>query len=389
MFLKSWLLVAGLFIFATAVVAAPTGPVPLTGDVPVASGWRTELVLEGLEHPWGIAWLPDDGGALVTERPGRLRVIRDGVLQREPIGGLPSILAHGQGGLLDISLHPEFPDNRLVYMTCARGRPEANHTALIRGRLADGRLQDVEVLFEVADAKSGGQHFGSRMVWLPDSSLLVSIGDGGNPPVSFGGEPIRLQAQRLDTHFGKILRLAEDGRPHSANPFQDREDARPEVWTYGHRNIQGLARDPISGRVWATEHGSRGGDELNLIEGGTNYGWPQVTYSVEYSGPRISDVTSAPGVRDPQVVWTPSKAPSGLAVYTGEAFPEWQGNLFSGALVFEEIRRIIVEGARVVGEEKLPIGQRVRDVRQGPDGYLYVLTDESNGQLLRIVPASH
>lgn len=380
-----WLSVVLLLVGLSA-AAAPTGPVPLTGDVPVASGWQIEPVVAGLEHPWGIAWLPD-GAALVTERPGRLRRVQDGVLQPEPIAGLPGILSHGQGGLLDVSLHPDFAANRFVYLTCARGRPNANRTALVRGRLSGGRLEDAEVLFEVADSKSGGQHFGSRMLWLPDGSLLVSIGDGGNPPIAYGDAPIRRQAQRLATHFGKILRLTEEGRPHPTNPFVDRPDARPEIWSYGHRNIQGLARDPDSGRVWANEHGARGGDELNLIERGANYGWPRVTYSREYWGPRISDQTTAPGMRDPKVVWTPSKAPSGLAFYTGDVFPQWRGDLFSGALVFQEIRRIILDGERVVAEEKLPIGQRVRDVRQGPDGYLYVLTDASNGQLLRIVPA--
>ena len=334
-----------------------------------------------------IAWLPD-GSALVTERPGRLRLIENGRLQPDSIAGLPRILAHGQGGLLDIALHPDFADNHLVYLTAARGRPGANHTAVIRGRLGHNRLNDVEILFEVAGNKKGGQHFGSRLLWLPDGTLLVSIGDGGNPPLAFAGANIRQQAQQLATHFGKILRLQDDGTAAPDNPFADRLGARAEIWTLGHRNIQGLARDPQSGRVWATEHGARGGDELNLIEGGVNYGWPRVTYSLEYWGPRISDTTSTPGMRDPKVVWTPSKAPSGLAFYTGDRFPAWRGDLFSGALKFEEVRRIMLDGERVVGEEKLPIGKRVRDVRQGPDGYLYLLTDEPNGQLLRITPAS-
>jgi glucose/arabinose dehydrogenase len=375
-----WLLLA-----VQSALAAPTGPVPLTGDVPVAQGWKTEVVIDGLVHPWSICWLPD-GSALITERPGRLRMVQEGRLLPDPIPGLPKILAHGQGGLMDVAIHPDFETNRLVYLSAALGRPGANRTVVLRGRLAEGRLADAVVLFEVADDKAGGQHFGSRLLWLPDGTLLVSIGDGGNPPVAFAGAPIREQAQRLATHFGKILRLTEDGRPAPGNPFLDREDARAEIWTFGHRNIQGLARDPVSGRVWASEHGARGGDELNLIEGGANYGWPQATYSLEYWGPRISDVTTASGMRDPSVVWTPSKAPSGLAFYTGDRFPAWHGDLFSGALKFEEVRRIILDGEQVVGEEKLPIGQRVRDVRQGPDGYLYILTDEEAGQLLRIVP---
>jgi len=371
-----------LFSSSTAVA----GPAPISGEVPEAKGWRTEVVTGGLSHPWSIAWLPD-GSALVTEREGRLRSIRDGRLDPAPIAGVPPVLAQGQGGLLDVSLHPDFADNRLVYLTFATGRPEANRTALARGRLEGQSLRDTEVIFQNADPKSGGQHFGSRLVWLPDKTLLMSIGDGGNPPLSFGGANIRDQAQNPGTHFGAVLRLRDDGTPYPDNPLARRPGARPEIWTIGHRNIQGMTRDPLSGRVWANEHGSRGGDELNLIEGGGNYGWPVVTYSNEYWGPRISEETSRPGIRDPQLVWTPSKAPSGLAFYTGDRYPGWKGDLFSGALKFQQIRRIRLDGARVVGEEKLTIGQRVRDVRQGPDGYLYLLTDEDEGALLRILPA--
>jgi glucose/arabinose dehydrogenase len=375
----------GLIWLPLANCAPVEGPVEPTGDVPEAKGWGTEVVVDGLEHPWSIAWLPD-GSALITERPGRLRILRDGALVREPVKVLPPVLSHGQGGLLDVALHPEFERNRLVYLTFATGTPDANRTALARGRLQDDRLQDVEVIFENADVKSGGQHFGSRLLWLPDQSLLMSIGDGGNPPISFAGGNIRDQAQSLATHFGTIVRLTEDGRAHPDNPFVDQKGARPEIYSYGHRNIQGLALDPASGRVWANEHGSRGGDELNLIESGKNYGWPEVTYSMEYWGPRVSDETSRPGVVDPLINWTPSKAPSGLAFYTGDRYPGWQGNLFSGALVFGEVRRIVLDGAKVVDEEKLTIGNRVRDVRQGPDGYLYVLIDSGEGSLLRIEP---
>ncbi|WP_296805792.1 PQQ-dependent sugar dehydrogenase [Thiocapsa sp.] len=379
------LAVLGVLWLPLAHCAPVEGPVKPTADVPEAKGWNSEVVVDELEHPWSIAWLPD-GSALITERPGRLRILRDGALVGKPVAGLPAVLSHGQGGLMDVALHPDFERNQLVYLTFATGTPNANRTALARGRLQDDRLRDVEVIFENADAKSGGQHFGSRLVWLPDKSLLMSIGDGGNPPVSFAGGNIRDQAQRLETHFGKVLRLTEDGRPHPDNPFVDRKGARPEIYSYGHRNIQGLALDPASGRVWANEHGSRGGDELNLIERGKNYGWPEVTYSMEYRGPRISDETTRPGVVDPLINWTPSKAPSGLAFYTGDRYPGWQGNLFSGALVFGEVRRIVLDGAKVVDEEKLTIGNRVRDVRQGPDGYLYVLIDSGEGSLLRIRP---
>jgi glucose/arabinose dehydrogenase len=365
---------------------AQTGSAPISGDVPEATGWRSEVLVRGLSHPWAITWLPD-GAALVTERKGRLRLIRDGKLDPEPISGLPPLLAEGQGGLLDVSLHPDFSSNQTVYLTLAIGTPDANRTALARGRLEGSTLRDTEIIFRNADPKSGGQHFGSRMVWLPDNSLLMSVGDGGNPPIAFRGENIRNQAQNPGTHFGAVLRLNADGSPPADNPFGGQPGARPEIWTIGHRNIQGMTRDPASGRMWANEHGSRGGDELNLIAGGNNYGWPEVTYSNEYWGPRISDETSRPGITDPALVWTPSKAPSGLVLYTGEVFPQWRGNLFSGALKFQQVRRIVLDGDRVIGEEKLTIGERVRDVRQGPDGYLYLLTDEDDGALMRIVPS--
>jgi len=374
--------VVGLFV----VMTAGAGSAPISGDVPEAAGWRAEVVVSGLSHPWSIAWLPD-GSALVTERSGRLRVVRDGRLDPTPVAGLPLVLVAGQGGLLDVALHPDFAQNRLVYLTFAAGTADANRTGLARGRFDGQALRDTEVIFQNADAKSGAQHFGSRIVWLPDRSLLMSIGDGGNPPTRFAGENIRNQAQNPGTHFGKILRLRDDGTPHPDSPFARQPGVRPEIWTLGHRNIQGMTRDPVSGRIWANEHGSRGGDELNVIEGGSNYGWPIVTYSSEYWGPRISDETSRPGIAEPALVWTPSKAPSGLSFYYGEAFPAWKGDLFSGALKFQQVRRIRLDGTRVVGEEKLTIGKRVRDVREGPDGHLYLLTDEDDGALLRVVPA--
>jgi glucose/arabinose dehydrogenase len=316
-------------------------------------------------------------------------VLRVGELDPAPVRGLPEICGDcGQGGLMDVALHPDFADNRLVYLTFAEGTKDRNRTALARGRLdADGRrLRDTEVIFHNADWKSGGQHFGSRLVWLPDGTLLMSIGDGGNPPVSFGGDVIRNQAQNPGTHFGSVLRLTDDGNAPPDNPFVGEPSAKPELYSYGHRNIQGMVRHPETGRVYANEHGSRGGDELNLIGPGNNYGWPEVTYSNEYWGPRISEVTQRPDVTDPLVVWTPSKAPSGLTVYTGERFPAWRGDLLSGALKFQEVHRLDLEGGRVISEEILDIGERVRDVRMGPDGELYVLTDADDGALLRIVP---
>jgi glucose/arabinose dehydrogenase len=244
------------------------------------------------------------------------------------------------------------------------------------------------VIFEATPAKAGGQHFGSRLAWLPDNTLLVSIGDGGNPPLTLNGDLIRKQAQNRRAHLGKIIRIQDDGTIPSDNPWAKDHNAAPAVWSLGHRNIQGMAFDPIHQRLWATEHGARGGDELNLVQKGNNYGWPTVSHSREYAtGQPVAQQTSQTGLIDPKLVWTPSIAPSGLAVYTGDRFPEWRGSLLAGGLVSQDIRRIqIDETGAVVDEQRLPIGQRVRDIRQGPDGLLYVLTDEDSGQLLRLSP---
>lgn len=362
----------------------PRGPVPLSDEAPEAEGWATETVISGLEHPWAVTWLPN-GDMLVTERPGRLRMISDGELISEPISGLPEIFASGQGGLLDLSLHPDFENNRYVYLTYASGNDDANRITVGRGVLDGLVLSDFEEIFRVSDDKSGDQHFGSRIVWLPDGTFLLATADGGNY-IRFRGGWIREQAQNTGTHLGKVLRLTETGDAPEDNPFVGNDEYLPEIWSLGHRNIQGMVRDPKSGRIWANEHGSRGGDELNLLEEGENYGWPVVTYSREYHYTKISSETSMPGMVDPKVVWTPAQAPSGLAIYTGDHFPDWKEDLFSGGLVGEQVRRIMLDGENVVGEESLTIGQRVRDVRQGPDGYLYILTDRENGELIRIVP---
>ncbi len=367
-------------------VRTPSGPVKPTGLAPLASGWQVETVVAGLAHPWAVVWLPT-GEALITEKAGRLRVVRDGRLREEPVAGLPDLLGRGHGGLMDLALHPRFAENRLVYFTFGGGTPEANSTRLARGRLSDdaSRLTDVTVLHTVSPLKAGLQHFGSRLLWLPDGTLLLAVGDGGNPPNQVDGQLAREQAQRLDSQLGKVLRLREDGSVPTDNPFVGRAGADPHLWTYGHRNIQGLARDPASGRIWANEHGSRGGDELNLLSPGRNYGWPRATYSIEYTFGTISRHTHLPGMEDPQVVWTPAQAPSGLLFYTGTEFPGWQGDLFSGALKRKEVRRIDLDAdGRVLRQESIPIGARVRDVRQGPDGALYVLTDEPAGRLLRL-----
>ncbi|MBP0029210.1 PQQ-dependent sugar dehydrogenase [Roseofilum sp. Guam] len=348
--------------------------------------FQSVTVVDNLEHPWGLTWLPD-GSILITERSGQLRIVRDGLLDPTPIAGVPEVFAQNQGGLLDIAVHPGFAENRLVYFTYAHGTSSANRTRIARATFDGSSLSKWQVIFEVSQTKSRGQHFGSRLLWLPDGTLLASIGDGGNPPVELEGQFIRQQAQNLGSHLGKIIRINDDGSVPPDNPFVNNPNAAPEVWSYGHRNIQGLAFDAIANRVWVTEHGARGGDEVNWVEAGDNYGWPVATHSREYSGGLISPETSLPGMVDPKVIWTPSIAPSGLAVYGGTLFPEWQGNLFAGGLVSQDIRRIeLDESGNVLNEESIAIGQRVRDVRQGPDGMLYVLTDASNGRLIRLEP---
>lgn len=304
-----------------------------------------------------------------------------------PLEGLPPVYTGGQGGLLDIVLHPGDKDNPRVYMTMATGTADDNRTILVQGIFDGKRVHGIKTLFRVEPGKSGGQHFGSRLVWLPDGTLLMSVGDGGNPPQRVGDMLAREQAQNLATDHGSILRLTAEGKPAPGNPLASRAGARPEIWTYGHRNIQGLARDPVSGRIWATEHGPRGGDELNLIAGGQNYGWPLQSYGADYRTGEPVGQRKVAGMTAPKVAWVPSPAPSGLAVYTGSQFPQWRGSLFSGGLASADIRRIALDkDGNILGQDRLDIGARVRDVRQGPDGFLYALTDEAQGRLLRIVP---
>lgn len=365
---------------------APTGTASAgTASTGTAPQFRTTTLIEGLEHPWSMAELPD-GAMLITERPGRLRIVRNGVLNPTEIAGVPAVFAAGQGGLMDISLHPQFAQNRLIYLTYAHGTAEANRTRVARARFDGQSLTDLQAIFEATQTKSGGQHFGSRIAWLPDGTMLVSIGDGGNPPIQLGDSLIRQQAQNLQSRLGKIVRLNDDGSIPSDNPLVNAAADRV-LWSYGHRNIQGLTVDPASGRVWATEHGSRGGDELNLVQAGQNYGWPVVTHSREYSGGIISEAKSQPGMVDPKRVWDSTLAPSGLMVYSGDRFPAWRGDLFAGGLVSQDIRRIDLDEAGNIGNEQIiSIGQRVRDVRQTSDGLIYILTDAPNGQLLRLEP---
>lgn len=377
-------MLAAVGLAALVLPAAGQRLPPLDGPVPPTpvteapdQAWKAVEVVDGLTHPWAIAFLPD-GSALITERPGQLRFMTaEGKLHDDPITGMPDVFAQRQGGLMDVVLHPDFENNRLVYLSYSHGTNRANHTRIARARFEDHALNDFEVLFTTQPAKSGGFHFGSRILFLGDGSLLFTVGEGN----------MKTPSQDIGSHWGKILRIMDDGSPATDNPFQARVDAEQEIYSYGHRNPQGIAMHPETGAVYSTEHGPRGGDELNLIEPGNNYGWPLVTYGYEYAGPRVTEHTALPGLTDPIVNWTPSIAASGLAFYTGEHFPEWKGDLFAGGLVLKQVRRVIFEDGKVVGDETLQFDKRIRDVRQGPDGNLYVLTDERNGQLLRIEPA--
>jgi glucose/arabinose dehydrogenase len=367
--------------------AATAQPVEPVAEPPAAKGWRAETVANGLPQPWGMAWLAD-GRMLVTGKKGTLHLVTGKRVENIAIESLPALFTGGQGGLLDIAVHPaDKGPNPRIYLTMASGTQEENRTVLVQGVFDGKRVHGVKTLFTASPSKSGGQHFGSRIVFLKDGTLLMSIGDGGNPPQRIGPMLARDQAQNLGSHNGAILHLGADGKPAPGNPLAGQQGALPELWSIGHRNIQGMAVDLQSGRVWASEHGPRGGDEINLVEGGKNYGWPLQSYGLDYSSREPIGVKAVPGMMQPIVVWSPSPAPSGLVYYTGKAFPSWRGSLFSGSLAGEDIRRVALDAqGRVTRQEKLDIGKRVRDVRQGPDGHLYAITDETRGSLLRIVP---
>lgn len=340
---------------------------------------RLEPVVEGLDHPWSLAFLPD-GRMLVTERPGALRVVSpDGTLSA-PVAGLPEVSAVGQGGLLDVALHPDFATTRLVFLSFAEPRDGGNGTSVMRGRLSEdlSQLTDVTIIFHQQPAHEGGNHFGSRLAFDRTGALFVTTGDRLD---------LRPLVQQTDNHIGKIMRITADGGTPPDNPKP--AGWLPEIWSIGHRNLQGATIDPRTGRLWTVEHGARGGDELNHPEGGKNYGWPIVTYGHEYSGALIGEGrTSMPGIEQPVHYWDPSIAPSGMVFYTGDRYPGWTGSLFVGALARKHVARLVIEDDKVVAEEKLFDGYtRFRDVRQGPDGWLYVLTDQGApmGRVLRVV----
>lgn len=343
-----------------------------------AGSVRVHIVARGLEHPWGLAFLPD-GRMLVTERPGRLRIVEHDGSVSPPLSGLPEIAAHGQGGLLDVALHPGFEDNGLIYLTYAAQGRSGVGTEVARGRLKGNALVATEVIFRAMPKGRGGRHFGSRLVFQPDGSLFVTLGDRGDRP----------RAQRLDDHAGSVIRIDEKGGVPPDNPFVGRRDVKPEIFSYGNRNVQGAATHPVTGELWAHEHGPQGGDELNVIRAGVNYGWPVITYGVNYGlGTRIGEGTHKEGMAQPLHHWIPSIAPSGMAFYTADRFPEWQGNLFIGSLKFRQLVRLELRGERVIHEERMlkDVLGRIRDVRQGPDGYLYLLVDDPDGVIARLEP---
>lgn len=356
--------------------AATPAVVPATSE-PV----RVQTVATGLEHPWAVAFLPE-GGYLVTERPGRLRVIDAQGRLGPPLAGLPEVAARGQGGLLDVVLDTGFERNRTVYFCFSEpAEGGSNSTALARARLPAGsaRLEDVRVIFSQQPRVASPLHFGCRIVQMPDGLLFLMLGERYH----------RMQdAQKLDNHLGKVVRLTAEGAPAPGNPYIGRSGARPEIWSHGHRNPQGATLGP-DGRLWMHEHGPQGGDEINLPQAGRNYGWPLVTFGEQYGGGPIGEgLTAKPGLEPPLHHWTPSIAPSGMAFLTSDRYGrEWRGNLFIGSLKFSQLVRLEMAGTRVVREHRMEgVGERVRDVRQGPDGLLYLLTDSPKGRLLRVLP---
>lgn len=336
-------------------------------------------IVTGLEYPWGMAFI-DENTILVTEREGRLRIIRDGKLDPTPISGLPeNLYVAGQGGMLDVALHPDFKNNNLVYFSYAGSGEGGANTEVARGTLNHNTLENVETIFR-ADPKTGGaSHYGSRLLFLADGTLFITLGERYNHMD---------QAQSTANHHGTTIRINDDGSIPEDNPFIGEEGAKPEIYTYGHRNAQGVIQHPETGEIWMHEHGPRGGDEVNILKAGANYGWPAITYGIDYSGLKISDKTHLPGMEQPVIHWTPSIAPCGMAYYNGDKFPNWRGNIFVGALAKTHLRRLIIEDDQVIEQEVLLDGfGRVRDVESGPDGYLYILKDSFDGGLYRLEPS--
>lgn len=337
--------------------------------------FRTQVVASGLRNPWSMAFLPD-GRVLVTERPGTVRIIENGNLLEAPLAGTPEVVARGQGGMLDVALHPDFENNSVIYLGYSIPQEDGTHTGIMRAKLVGNSLTEQTVIFTGSPASNRGHHFGTRIVFDADGYLYFSIGDRGQME----------DAQTLDNAAGKVFRIHDDGRIPSDNPFVNETGAIGQIWSYGHRNQQGVAIHPTTGAIWAHEHGPRGGDELNIVKKGANYGWPVITYGINYNGTPITEERERPGMEQPVVMWNPSIAPSGLAFVTSDKYPGWKGNAMVGALAFTSVYRVELEGDVAGAQEQLlqNVG-RVRDVREGPDGYLYVVV-ESSGEILRIVP---
>lgn len=349
------------------------------------TGAKAEVIAQGLLHPWGMQFLPD-GRFIVTERPGRIRLVsRDGRVS-EPLAGAPQAEGRGQGGMLDIALSPDFSSTRSVFIsfTERRDRSGGNGTSVARAKLnlspENEKFENLEIIFRQQPAFAGGFHFGSRLVFARDGTLFVTLGERN----------IKQEAQNPRSHLGAIVRINPDGSVPSNNPFVGKKNAAPEMWSYGHRNPQAAALHPETGRLWAVEHGAQGGDEINIPLAGKNYGWPVITYGEDYGGGKIGVGTRREGMEQPIYYWDPSIAPSGMAFYTAAKYPQWKGNLFVGALKYRSLYRLVLKGDEIVGQERLlrDVGQRIRDVRQGPDGALYVLTDSSNGRILRVTPGN-
>lgn len=371
-----------LFVAAAAVTMSPVlamGQEPAKSVLTPSVGLvNVQTVASGLDHPWALAFLPD-GRLLVTERPGRLRIVTQNGDISDPLRGLPAVFARGQGGLLDVALDPNFSSNRLVYFTYAEPGRTGASTAAARGRLNEDAtgLDDVQVIFRQQPKVSGPNHFGGRLAFSDDGKLFITMGE------RFKFDP----AQDTSNHLGTVARINPDGSVPSDNPFAGRQDARPEIWSYGHRNIEAAAINPRTGALWIAEMGPRGGDELNIPEPGRNYGWPVVSWGVHYDGTDIPDPPTRPDLADAIYGWTPVISPSGMTFYTGEAFPDWRGDLLIGGLTAQALIRLTLDGNEVTGEYRIPLQARIRDVRQGPDGAVFVLTDGEDGQILKLTPS--
>jgi glucose/arabinose dehydrogenase len=350
--------------------------------------YRVVTVADGLVHPWSIAFLPE-GDMLVTERPGRLRIVRNGALLPDPVPGVPEVYAEGQGGLLEVALHPDFASNRLLYLSFSKPNADRSGatTAVVRGRFENDRLTGVEEIFEAVSQGRG--HYGCRLAFDRDGFLFLTVGDRQAPP---SGDLEAHPAQDLSNHHGTTIRLHDDGRVPADNPFVGRSDARPEIWSYGHRNAQGLAIHPETGDVWLNEHGPQGGDEVNLVLPGRNYGWPVIGYGVNYrTGAGIHEGTHREGMEQPVHIWVFFNDTATTQIYTGDRFPAWRGNMFVGGMAGQQLARLTLEGQQVVSEETLVQGMgRIRDVRQGPDGFIYLAIDHRRGAptaVVRLEPA--